>query len=199
MLGGNSLYFQTYGEDGNFDLEYVQTDKNKAPVKKITTDYVHPVNYQNGLLYYSGIADDHCLYSFSPASNTASRVAQIDCHMPIITDEGTYFLSMAHNYSLFYLPKTSNTATALVEKRISSYNLSGDGRFVFYQTDGSDDNGLYCYDTITRTESLLVPGDYKNLNVASRYLFFTNFNETTCYCYDSSTGSVFGFMPSAEN
>ena len=198
LLGGNSLYFQTYGDDGNFDLEYLFTDTEKSSVKKITTDYIHPVNYQNGLLYYSGITEDHCLYSFSPENNSASRVAEIDCHMPIVTADGTYFLSLAHNYALFYLPKTSNTATALVEKRISSYNISGDERYVFYQTDGGDDNGLYCYDTITRRETLLLSGDYKNLNVASRYLFFTDFKETTCFCYDSSTGSVFGFMPSSD-
>lgn len=196
LLGGNSLYFQTHGKDGNFDLEYVHTDRKKSPVKKITTDYIQPVNYQDGLLYYSGIADDHCLYSFSPESNSASRVAEIDCHMPIVTSEGTFFLSLIHDYALYYLPRSSNTATSLVEKRIASYNISGDGRFVFYQTDGSNNNGLYCYDSVTRNDTLIVPGDYKNLNVASRYLFFTDFNETTCFCYDSSTGSVVSFMPS---
>lgn len=198
LLGGNSLYFQSYGEDGNFDLESVRTDKKKASVHKITTDYIHPVNYQNGLLYYSGIADDHCLYSYSPESKVASRVAQLDCTMPIVTRDGTYFLSMAHNYALFYLPKTSNTATTVVEKRIASYNISGDGRFVFYQTDGKEDNGLYCYDTITHRETMLLSGNYKNLNVASRYLFFTDFAETTCFCYDSSTGNVSGFMHHAS-
>jgi len=199
LLGGNALYFQTYGEDGNFDLDSLPTDKNKSSVTKITTDYILPVNYQNGRLYYSGIGDDHCLYSFSPQAQTAERVAQIDCTMPIVTEEGTYFLSLSHNYALFYLPKTSNTATALVEKRISSYNISGDGRFVFYQADGTDNNGLYCYNTLTGNDTLIVPGDYKNLNVASRYLFFTDFNETICYCYDSNTGKVSGFMPTAED
>lgn len=198
FLGGNSLFYQTHGKDGNFDLYSIAIDKEDAKSQKITADYITPANYRNGLLYYSGVTGDHALYSLSPESGTSTYVADLDCYQPIITDSGTYFLSMKHNYSLFYLPNTSDTATLVTGDRVSSYNLSKDGRMLFYQVDDGRNNRLCRYDISSKQETVLRNGDYKNLNTVSDYLFFTDFYETACYCYDISAESIFSFLPSSE-
>ncbi len=198
LLGGNSLYFQTHGEDGNYDLESLVINEEKGKRTLLTTDYLQPACYQNGLLYYSELWDDHCLYTLSPETGVTTRFADLDCFQPIVTENGTYFLSMKHNYSLFHLPNTSDTATLISDSRISSYNLSKDGRFLFYQVDDRDNSRLCRYDLSTQTETELLAGDYKNLNTVSGYLFFTDFAETSCYCYDISSGSLLGFAPLAD-
>lgn len=198
LLGGNNLYFQTHGDDGNFDLYSLPITIEKGDTRLITTDYIQPASYQNGLLYYSGVTEDHCLYSLSPDTNASVRLADLDCFQPIVTQNGTYFLSLKHNYSLFYLPNATDNATLITNKRIATYNLSTDGRYLFYQSDGNKSNHLYRYDLTTKQEKEIMNGNYKNLNTASGYLFFTDFEERFCYCYDISADSLFSFMPSAE-
>ncbi len=198
LLGGNSLFYQTHGSDGNYDLCSVAVNDKKDTVKKITDDYITPTNYVNGFLYYSGVTDDHCLYALSPETGRSTRVADLDCYQPIVTSSGTYFLSLKHKYALFYLPNTSDTATLITNERISSYNISKDGRTLFYQVDNGKNNRICRYDISTMQETTLMSGDYKNLNTVSDYLFFTDFKETVCYCYDISSDNLFAFMPTPK-
>ena len=198
LLGGNSLYYQAHGEDGNFDLCALPVNQKEAESITITTDYILPATYRNGLLYYAGVTDDHCLYALSPETGATTRMADLDCFQPIVTDSGTYFLSLKHNYALFHLPNTSDTATLVTDDRISAYNISKDGRTIFYQVDDGENSRLCRCDAFSKKETELLSGNYKNLNTVSHYLFFTNFEETTCYCYDLSSGSLFSFMPSEE-
>lgn len=198
LLGGNTLFYQTHGSDGNFDFYSLAVNTEDSDAKLVTSDYIMPANYKNGLLYYSGVTDDHCLYAMDPASGSASLFAELDCFQPIVTGNGTYFLSLAHDYSLFYLPDTSDTATLITNDRLSAYNISTDGTTLFYQVDDGKNNRLCRYDIATESETELLSGNYKNLNTVSHYLFFTDFAESTCYCYDLSHGSLFAFMPTEE-
>ncbi len=198
LLGGNILFYQAHGSDGDFDFYSLPVNESNSDSALITNDYILPANYRNGFLYYSGVTEDHGLYSMEPDSGTVSLFADVDCFRPILTESGTYFLSLAHNYALFYLPDTSDTATLITNERVSSYNISKDGRFLFYQIDGGENNRLCRYDIATEQETELLRGDFSNLNTVSDYLFFTDFNESVCYCYDISTGSLSQFMPTAE-
>lgn len=198
LLGGNQLFYQTHGSDGNYDFYSLAVNENDAKSSLITAEHIQPVNYRNGLLYYSGVTDDHCLYSLSPATGDAALFADLDCYLPIVTGSGTYFLSLKHEYALFYLPNTDDTAVLITNERISSYNLSADGRTLFYQVDDGKNNRLCRYDIATEQETELLSGNFKNLNTVSHYLFFTDFAESTCYCYDISAGSLSQFMPTEE-
>lgn len=196
LLGGNSLFYQTHGADGNFDLYTLPVHKRGEPASCLSSDYFTPACYKDGYLYYAGVTDDHSLYALLPDTKSTSRVAEIDCYQPIVTSNGTYFLSQKHDYSLFYLPNTSDTATLISNERISSYNLSSDERTLFYQVDDGKNNRLCRYDISSQKETELISGNYKNLNTVSGYLFFTNFEETICHGYDISSGRLFTFMPS---
>ncbi|MBE5929544.1 MAG: DUF5050 domain-containing protein [Lachnospiraceae bacterium] len=198
LLGGNNLYYQTHGSDGNYDFYSLTVNENDAKARLITNDYILPANYQNGLLYYSGVTEDLGLYSMNPDTGSSSRFADVDCFRPIITDSGIFFLSLKYEYALFYLPHNSDTATSITNERVSSYNISKDGRTLFYQIDGGDNNRLCRYDITTGQETELLRGNFSNLNTVSDYLFFTDFEEATCYCYDISNSSLSQFMPTAE-
>jgi len=199
LLGGNTLFYQVHGDDGNYDLYSVPVDTENEKAALLTSDYIAPANFKDGYLYYAGVTDDHSLYALLPEAGNTSRVAEIDCYQPIVTSEGTYFLSQVHDYSLFYLPNTSDTATLISDERISAYNLSKDGRTLFYQVDDGKNNRLCRYDISSQKITELVSGDYKNLNTVSHYLFFTDFKENVCHGYDISSGRLFTFMPAPES
>ncbi|MCH5272416.1 MAG: DUF5050 domain-containing protein [Lachnospiraceae bacterium] len=199
LLAGNRLFYQAHGEDGSFDLyeRFVNTKKTEDTL--ITAEYINPACYHDGLLYYSGVTKDHCLYTYQPETGRTSLFAELDCYQPIATDTGVYFLSQPHNYALFHLPYTSDTATLITENRLSSYNLSADGRTLFYQVDNGKNNRICRYDIASKEETTLLEGDYKNLNTVFGYLFFTDFLEHTCYCYDINADILFVFAPEAAD
>lgn len=195
LLAGNQLFYQIHGADGSYDLYGLPVNRNKADAALITTDYIAPGCYYGGQLYYSGVTKDHRLYTYRPENGVFSVSADIDCYLPTATATGVYFLSQKHNYALFHLPYTSDTATLITGSRISSYNLSTDGRTLFYQVDDGRHNRLCRYDISSRTETTLMEGNFKNLNTVFHYLFFTDFAETICYCYDISADSISVFAP----
>ena len=199
LLGGNTLFYQTYGADGDFDLYSLSVNSEDEKATLLSSDYFTPACFTDGYLYYGGVTDDHSLYALLPETGSTSRVAEIDCYQPIVTSAGTYFLSQSHDYSLFYLPNTSDTATLIANERISAYNLSTDGRTLFYQVDDGKNNRLCRYDISSQTVTELLSGNYKNLNTVSDYLFFTDFEENVCNGYDISSGRLFTFMPSPES
>lgn len=199
LLAGNELFFQVHGQDGSFDLYSLPTGEKKPKTSLVTTDYITPVSYHDGLLFFSGVKNDHYLYSLSPSEGTSRIYAKLDCYLPIVTDEGVYFLSQKHNYSLFFLPDKEDEALLISDERISSYNISSDGNYVFYQIDNGKSNCLCRYDINSKTESVLISGNFSNLNTVSDYLFFTDFEKKNCYCYDIKEDTVFSFMPKSKN
>lgn len=199
LLAGNNLFFQVHGSDGSYDLYAVATDKDRAKEVLITNDFILPLSYRDGLMYYSGVGSDHALYTYAPSTGATAKFAEIDCYLPVATADGVYFLSQKHDYSLFYLPNNSDTAELITEERLSTYNISTDGTRLFYQVDGGNNNRLCSYDLSAKKEATIVEGDFRNLNTVADYLFFTNFDETVCYCYQISSGTLTTFMPTAEN
>lgn len=199
LLGGNTLFYQSYGEDGNFDLESLSVLDNDAKSKLLSTSYNTPVNYTNGLLYYADLQNDNYLYSLNPENGSTVPVSDIECYQPIVTSQGTYYLSLKHNYALLFLPNGSDEATLITGSPVSAYNLSSNGRYLFYQVDLKRSSRLCKYDIVTGTETELMSGSFKNLNTVSDYLFFTDFAETTCYCHDITSGTTFSFMPLPED
>ena len=199
LLGGNSLFYQAHGDDGSFDLCSLEINKKEAKNKTVTTDYILPANYRNGLLYYAGVSDDRSLYSISPDTGNDTRIENLDCYQPVVTDSGTYYLSLAHNYALYFLPDNSDTPTLITGNRVSAYNISKDGRTLFYQVDDGVNSRICRCDAFSKQEQELLSGNYKNLNTVSHYLFFTDFEETICYCYDNSTDRLYSFMPYEED
>ncbi|MGN1083978.1 MAG: DUF5050 domain-containing protein [Lachnospiraceae bacterium] len=199
LLAGNRLFYQAHGEDGSFDLYELPVNKENSSAELVTTDHITPACYYGGLLYYAGTSKDHCLYTYRPDSKTTSLFADLDCYQPIATDTGVYFLSQKHNYSLFHLPVASDTATLITDSRLSSYNLSTDKQTLFYQVDDGKNNRLCRYDIASKKETTLITGDYKNLNTVFGYLFFTDFAENICYCYDIDADILSVFAPDAAD
>lgn len=199
LLGGNTLFYQSYGDDGNFDLEALSVNEKNAKSKLITTDYSVPVNYDNGILYYGDMQTDHYLYSLNPENGSTAPVSDIECYQPIVTPQGTYYLSLKHNYALLFLENGKEEATLITGSPVSAYNISKNGRYLFYQVDNKSNSRLCRYDIATGEETELMHGNFKNLNTVSDYLFFTDFAESTCYCHDITSGTTFSFMPLPED
>lgn len=197
-LMGNRLYFQSHGADGNFDLCCIASNQKNARTEKLSEDFFSPGDCFDGRMYYTGVGKDHFLYSFHAADKSSELLAEIDGYLPLTTSDGVYFLSMLHNYNLYFLPNAENTAELISERRISTYNISSDQTKIFYQVDEKEESRICVYDLSSGTETVLMNGNFKNLNVVDNYLFFNNFSETEGYVYNYSEDSLFAFTPYAD-
>ena len=167
-------------------------------LKRITDYAVTPVSYYQNNLYFCGVSQDHALYQSPIAFYAPDTVATINGYQPVATNDGIYFISQSDNYSLCKL-KADGTISTIVSERISTFNMSKDGSLLFYQIDGGKNNRLCCYNQRTRQETVIMEGDYKNLNTTGRYLFFESFDDSNLYYYEFLSGTAQTFRPYVED
>ena len=196
LLAGNTVCFQFFGEDGDYDI-YTMTTEGEE-LKSTTNLPIIPVSYYQGSLYFSGVDGDHALYQSPLSYYSPAVLADVNGYQPVATKDGVYFLSQSDNYALCRLEQ-DGTVTTLVDERISSYNMNKDGTLLFYQVDGGKNNRLCCYNQKTGKTTEIMNGNFKNLNTTGRYLFFEDFDDSNLYYYEIATGAVKTFRPYVED
>ena len=76
-----------------------------------------------------------------------------------------------------------------------TFNITEDEKFLFYQIDGGDDNRLVCLDLTTGISRTIMDGNFKQINITSQFVFFTDFSGLYTYAYQRDTGIVNRFEP----
>ncbi|MBP5159330.1 MAG: DUF5050 domain-containing protein [Lachnospiraceae bacterium] len=195
MLYKNRVYYQYYNEENGLNLHSVGIDGKGD--EAITEDMTEPAGMTADWIYFSDPTDSR-LYRMSLTDHAVSLFANAKVYMPVPSDLGIYYISVSDNYGIYRMGYGSSEPVKLVDGICSTFNLSNDGRYLFYQRDGSDDNGVHRYSLDTGDDVLLLSGDYKWLNVAADRLFFYSFDETQVYVYSPSTG-VLPFSPGKDD
>ena len=193
LLAGNTICFQFFGEaDGDYDM-YTMTTEGEN-LKRMTDYAIIPVSYYKNSLYFSGVGQDHAIYQSPLAYYAPDIIADVNGYQPVATSDGIYFMSQEDNYSLCKL-KADGTVSTIISERISTFNMSKDNSLLFYQIDGGKNNRLCCYNQRTGEETVIMEGDFKNLNTTGRYLFFESFDDSNLYYYEFLSGTVKTFRP----
>ena len=197
LLAGNTICFQFFGEaDGDYDM-YIM-DTNGENLKRMTDYAITPVSYYQNSLYFGGTGQDHAIYQSPISFYAPDTIANVNAYQPVAASDGIYFISQSDNYSLCKL-KADGTVSTIISERISTFNMTKDGLLLFYQVDGGKNNRLCCYNQRTGQETVIMEGDYKNLNTTGRYLFFESFDDSHLYYYEFLSGTVTTFRPYVED
>lgn len=191
MLFKNRLYYQVY-LNNSLTLHSVGID-NEHDVRLVTDD-TPMVSAMNDTIYYAGRNKDHFIHSINSSGND-SVAFEIDAHMPIATEKGVYYIDTTDNYKLRFVAFGSNESELVIDKNISWYNMSDDGRFIFYETDSEKEAGIYVFDIISSDITRILAGNFKWLNVAGGYCFFYDFSKELAYAYEYRTGRLNSFNP----
>lgn len=191
MLYDNVIYYQHYSDDDGLELYRVGIDGNNSLL--LDSSIVSPAGIRDNTLYYTR-ENDLAIHAMNLLNAGDSLLLDARTYMPIPTGEGIYYISTKENYSICRIDYNGENKTKLVDGMCSTYNISNDERYIYFQRDGGDRNGMYVYDTVTESESLIISGDYKWINVTSEYVFFYDFSETSVYVY-SLDGALSIFSP----
>lgn len=180
-LYGNQVYYQHYGLKTGTTFHQIDIDSKNDKI--ISNDPLIPASFYNGSLYYTGVVDEHNIHIMNANTKASQDLYNGNCYMPIATEDGIYYLSLEDNYAMCRIDLDGSNKTLLVDEFCLTFNLSSDGKTIYYQVDGGDHNRLCKIDLATMTSETIIEGNYNNIHVTSNYVFFRDFNKTTTYAY----------------
>ena len=195
LLYDNKVYYQTYAKNNNKQLVIARSDIDGSNTVELITDDAPAVSVYEGNIYYSGKLRDQNVHEVN-ALGEDNVYMSTKAYMPIVTKEGTYYVSTMDGYKL-YLTGADGSSEILVEKPVSWYNLTEDGRYIFYSCDEKDTPAIYMLDRSNGATEKISAGNFKWINIAGGYCFFFDFSSERAYAYDYEKKVLNFFNPSA--
>jgi len=193
LLYGNELFYQHYQEEEGLSLHRVGTDGENN--SRLSSEALLPACVSDGLFYYSGVNKDHDLHTLNPATGETATILERSTYFPIVVGDYIYFMTLG-DYAIHRYNPADGTSEKLISEPCATYNISNDGRFLYYQVDRTDNNRICVLDLDTMTSTTILEGDYSQIHVTTNYVFFTDFMETTVYAYATdNSGTLSMFNP----
>lgn len=192
LLVGNSVFFQ--GLDPSVGLTFRLASTDGKSTNTITTESIYPASYSDGAIFYSGVAKDRNIWSYNVTTGDKLLIYEGWTYMPIATADWIYFIDV-EDYHI-YKTNYGGPKKEVIDKAVCTYNITPDGRYLFYQADRTDSNYIGVLDLVNGTEYKILDGNFKYINVTSNYAFFTTFEEDVTYAYAlDGSGSLNLFKP----
>ena len=192
QLVDNYLYLLTAGDPTPvfFKLKIDQSDK------VILAEYpINPACAEDGVIYYNGTQSNHYLYALDTANgDTVSEVWAGNIWYPYLIENYVYYLDVANDYRLCRYDYHQNVIEVLTEDRVDCFNVGGG--YIYYQCNSSSAPALKMMRTDGSEAATVAQGNYTNINMTSRYVYFQEYGvENSLYhCpLGSSSYSTFGY------
>jgi len=196
LLYDNKLYYQTYNNKSKmFTID--RTDIDGQNNMKLLAEAVLVLSAYDGKVYYSGQEKDQNIHAIDETGNE-SVFMEMKAYLPIVTKDGVFYVSTADGYKLYLTTLTGSDTKCIVESPVSWYNITSDGRFVFYTSDDKKNSGIFCYDRNLDTTERIAEGNYKWINLAGGYCFFFDFSNEQAYAYNYEKKVLNFFNPSKK-
>ena len=181
-VNGNNIYYQHFtNKDG---LKFYKTGIDGTGEKKLSDEGILPMTITDSILYYSGMKKDHNLYSMNLKNGSISTVYEGGVYAPILikTDKNyIYYMSVTSNYSINRIELNGKNNTPVLLERCSTYNITEDGRYLYYQVDDNENNHIGVMDLTTGKSQHIKEGNYKNIHIAGNKVFFYNLETNETY------------------
>ena len=182
MLHGNNIYFQRYDVNVGLFLYKYQIDVKMD--RLLLEDAVIPTTVMDNALIYNGFSMDHNINALDLSSFTFHPKFEGNYYYPIFNGNDIYYLNMDDNYKIYRMNNDGTDPTLIVNERCSTYNITEDGKYLFYQVDNGKKNRICRMNLETLVDETLLEGNYKQIHITSNYVFFKDFDNTNTYVMD---------------
>lgn len=177
-LNGNYIYYQKNWALSNYYLYSVRIDGKSET--RLYKENISPASITNNTLYYTS-TDDFYIRTMDLDSGHDTLFIPEHCYMPILNEDYLYYISIEDDYSIYRTKRTGYEPEKIVTGPVFTYNVTKDHQYLYYQIDGTNDKRICQFDTITKEEVTLKPGNYHDIHMVGNNLFFTDFADTTIY------------------
>ena len=186
QLCGNYLYYQDYDTKAGTSLTKIKIDKSD---KTTVADYViNPTSYHNGRIYFNGTQSDHALYTLNTDTDQITTLWRGDIWNPVYADNYVYYMDIANNYRLCRYSLSGDMVEVLTEDRVDYFNVY-DG-YIYYQKNSKTEPALKRMMTDGSNSEIVAYGNYENINITSRYVYFNEFGASVPVYRTSTYGIV---------
>lgn len=179
-LYGNYLYYQSLNNPPSLPVNRVKIDKSEE--KQITKDTVSPISIDDNTLYYSDTEKNHYIYSMDLSTSRLTTILEDNTYHTVVNNGYLYYLSLSNDYAIARVNLDGSNPTILVNERCSTFNISENGDYLYYQVDDTKNNRICKLNIQTKESTTILSGDYKQIHVTTDYVFFKTFdNKQTFY------------------
>ncbi|MCR5793187.1 MAG: DUF5050 domain-containing protein [Lachnospiraceae bacterium] len=175
---GNYVYYQHYDTDDGLQLYKVKIDATENQL--LDKEDVLPASFVGDRMYFTGVDDDHNMYSMS-VNGQRSLIRPGNFYHLLVSNNQMYYLDLEDNYTLYRCSMDGSNPQKLVNERCSFFNISTDGNYLIYQIDGGDHNRLCAMDLSSGEAHDILEGDFNSIYTTSSYIFFKEFESKKIY------------------
>ncbi len=196
LLLDNVIFYQHYTEKESTTL-YTH-DLTSHSSKKTLNYMINPASYQNGLIYFNGMYNDHYLYTLNVKNGEVTTVFTGDLWNPVCIGDYVYYMDVKNNYRLCRINLSANVVEILTHDRIDTFNIGGG--VIFYQKSSEKSPELKRMDLDGSNVATIASGVYNSINLTSTYAYFKEFgnDSKTYYVPASGYGTVNEFIAAKE-
>lgn len=187
------VYYQHYDQNTGLTLYKVRYDGNDE--MKISNHASLPGCYIGDDMYYSDMSNTHYIIKYDTKNGVSTTFLSERSMYPIVSGNYMYYMSIDNNYSLYRYPLSGGEPEQIIKERCATYNISLSDKYLYYQTDGEENNNFCCLDLSTGKKTILKSGDYCNINITSNYVFFTDIHSEKCYYIENGKTKIHEFVP----
>lgn len=186
ILIGSTLYYQHYTQKDGENFCSMDVNKRK-PVEEL--DYlINPASYYNGTFYFNGLYDDHFLYSFKPQSKQVLKLWEGEIWNPIVDGDYVYFMDIRNDYRICRYSLSANTIEILEKERVDCFNYYNG--IIYYQVSSKTNPRLMRMNADGTNQELVCEGIFSEINITSRYAYFSSYNEGIPTYYTPTFSSI---------
>jgi len=195
-LVGSTLYYQA-GTGTGVGLKKVgiRGDEEESVIQD--TFVLNPACAVDGNIYYGGTQEDHYLYAFNTASETATAIWDGDVWNPVYEGGYFYYMDISDDYKICRYSPSNRTVEILTHERADNFNV-GYG-YVYYIVSVGDMPGLYRVRYDGTGNEQIYSGYVSDVNITSTYTYFRAYNtDYPIYCIPTAGGSAFEFTAARD-
>ncbi|MCR4618027.1 MAG: DUF5050 domain-containing protein [Lachnospiraceae bacterium] len=171
QLVDNTLYLQGMDDNGAY---FASIDVNGNNYTEIGRYVLNPASAFDGSIYYNQTVGNHFLNRFDTRTGANVELLTENVWNPILYGDGVYYMDPGNEYQLRRYNLSSQTIDILTKSKVQAFNV-GNG-YIYYQTMDSTP-GLYFMATDGSGVTLIANGQYCDINMTSRYVYFKDYFE----------------------
>jgi hypothetical protein len=190
-LAGNRIIYYHYDSDEATTVYSVNIDGSER--QQLSKSSLDPRCVVGEKLYYSGVERDHNLHSMNLDTKDSSYVNNLNLWFPLIEGNTLYYMNLDDNNRIYRSGINGDNPNGITTYGTSGFNISGN--YLYYQSVKGNPDGLYRVDLNTGAEVLLAEGQYNNINITSKYVYFSDFLSGTVFHSPIGTTQVSVFNP----
>lgn len=190
---GNYVYYQHYNNQTGLTMYKVRIDGDGE--LKISDHAILPGSFIGDNMYYSEMDNNHFIYEYNTKLGTSKVFLEKRSMYPIINGDYIYYISIDDNYGIYRYPTSGGEPECLVNNYCSSYNITDGGRYLYYQIDELEDSKFCRLDLETKENTILMTGNYCNINITTNYVFFSTIGGYEYYYLEHDTNIAKEFKP----